>query len=645
MRPGFRTAIVCALLFGGTLLLFSRATGFGFLNYDDPAYVTDNPVVQGGLSWAGVAWAFTAPADYWHPLTWLSHMLDCQLYGLSAAGHHFTSVLWHALNAVLAFLLFRRLTGRMWRSAFAAALFAWHPLRVESVVWVTERKDVMSGCFFMLTVLAYARFAAARSAGRPALLAYLLTLAFFAAGLMSKPMLVTLPLVLLLLDFWPLARQPAWPVRRLVFEKLPFFALAGAAAVATMLMQRNAGAFVLSLPLAVRLGNAVVSLALYLGKFLWPFDLIVCYSHPGPWPVGAILAAAALLIGLASAAWWQRRARPWLATGLAWFAVTLLPAIGLVQTGFQSMADRYTYLPMLGVGLALVQCIPASMTRPWRIAGVCAALAVLVACALRTWNQEGFWRDSETLFAHAVRVDSRNGVAEDFLGSAFLVSGRLVDARIHAERARALDPRGERALVLLAEISERQGQADEAMALYRAALAVRPDNPPVECQLGLLELGRGHPDRASELMIPALRSAPMLREKTRQLGRGALERDDSADALFLYGLVLTVAPDDAAAKAGASAALARAESDAADKPAILSRVAGLYARQGDLSAAIRVYRRVVALDPSDGQAHAALGYLLVSSGDRSGGILEWRRALELNPDIPGLREQIRKAGQ
>ena len=343
MRPGFRTAMVCALLFGGTLLLYGRVTGFDFVNIDDPVYVTGNPMVQRGLSWAGAVWAFTAPSDYWHPLAWLSHMADCQLYGLAPAGHHFTSILWHALNAVLAFLVFRTLMGGTWRSAFAAALFAWHPLRVESVAWVTERKDVMSGCFFLLTVLAYARFAAARSAGRPACRSYGLALVFFAAGLMSKPMLVTLPFVLLLLDYWPLARQPRWPARRQVREKLPFFALAGAAGVATVLMQKSAGGFVLSLPVTARLGNAAVALVRYLGKFLWPFDLIVCYAHPGSWPVETILAAVALLLGLGATVWWQRRDRPWLATGLAWYLVTLLPVLGLVQLGFQAMADRYTW--------------------------------------------------------------------------------------------------------------------------------------------------------------------------------------------------------------------------------------------------------------------------------------------------------------
>jgi protein O-mannosyl-transferase len=692
MRPGIRTATVCALLFAGTLLLFCRATRCDFVNIDDPVYVTQVPMVLGGLSWAGFAWAFTAPSDYWHPLATLSHMLDCQLFGLSPAGHHMTSVLWHAINAVLAFLVFRALTGGFWRSAFAAALFAWHPLRVESVVWITERKDVMSGCFFLLTVIAYLRFAAARSAGRPARGAYLLALAFFAGGLMCKPMLVTLPLVLMLLDYWPLARHRTLSARRLVFEKLHYFALAGAAAVVTVLMQRSAEGFVLDLPLTARMGNAVVSFARYLGKFLWPFDLIVCYEHPGSWPAATILLAAALLSCLVGIAWWQRRARPWIAVGLGWYLVTLLPAIGLVQVGFQAMADRYTYLPLLGVELALVQCVPAAMTRFWRIAVACAACAVLGACAFRTWNQEGVWRNSETLFTHAVQVDSGNDYAEYFLSSALVGAGKLDEARIHAERACTINPANDRALVALADINERQGRALEAITLFRSALAIRPDNPAVECQLGLLEFGHGDPESARAVMIPALRASPDVMERTLQIARNALENDDARTALFLFNLVLVVAPDNGDANAGAGfallarhdaadaiaplrvaarmsgaqaqvqlalaecaeelgrpadaeTALALAEAEAPADPSILSLTADLYARARDFTASIRVYRKVIALDPSDSRAHAALGYLLVHVGDRDGGITEWRRALELKPDFPGLREQLQQMGQ
>ncbi len=687
-RRGLRTAWICALLFCGTVLLFSRATRCGFINYDDPLYVTDNPHVQAGLSWDGIVWAFTAPADYWHPLTWLDHMLDWQLYGRSASGHHLTSVLWHALNAVLAFLVFRRLAGRFWLSAFAAALFAWHPLRVESVVWISERKDVMSGCFFLLTLLAYARYVGRLRAGGPWRRSYLLALGCFAAGLMSKPMLVTLPVVLLILDFWPWVRFSSLAdLRPLLIEKAPFFALSGVTAVLTVLMQRQAGAFVLDMPWCAGGGNAMVSLARYLGKFFWPADLIVCYSHPGYWPVPGVLSASALALGLGWLSWRQRRSRPWILAGWLWYVVVLLPVLGLVQVGFQAMADRYSYLPLLGVELALLWSLPALNSRAKRAAATFLAVVLLAACAVRTWEQEGVWRDSVSLFEHAVQASDRNYVAEDLLASALSGAGRSGEAAVHAERALALNPRDDRALVTLAGLSERKGRIDAAAALYRSALALRPGAPPVQCQLGLLELSRGHPGEARALMIPALRSTSDLRSRTLQIGRNALEQGDAAKALFLFQLVLAAAPDNteahvgaglallarhdaagaivplqaAVARAPASAeaelaladcaeqlgrtaealtALSRAEAAAPDNPAVLSRAADFHARLREFAAATRLYRRVVKLAPADSGAHIALGFLLIQAGDRAGGIAQWRRALELNPNIPGLRDRL-----
>jgi Flp pilus assembly protein TadD len=630
MRSGTRTAFVSALLFGSTVLLFSRTLGGSFVILDDPEYITGNPVVQRGLTWAGAAWAFTAPSDYWHPLAWLSHMLDCQLYGLSAPGHHLTSILWHGLNAVLVFLLFRALTGAFWRSVFAAALFAWHPLRVESVAWIAERKDVMSGCFFLLTLLAYVRYA--RADGGPARRNYLLALAAFAAGLMSKPMLVMTPFVLLALDHWPLARERQISARRRLLEKLPFFALAGAAAVATVRMQQNTGAFVLQLSLGDRLGNGIVSLARYLGKFFWPFDLIVCYPHPGAWPAVAIGGAAILLLGLAIIAWRQRRDRPWIATGFIWYLLTVLPVIGIIQVGIQAMADRYTYLPLLGVDLALVASLPLVTARIGRIVGIGAAAAVLGACALRTWNQEGVWKNSETLFAHAARLDPRNDVAESYLASALVAERRLDDARPHAERAVALNPKNDQALVALAGILAQQARPNEAIALYRSALALRPHDPPVECQLGLLEMARGDLADARAIMTPALKSAPALRARTLQLSRDAFALGHAGQALFLFDEVLTVAPDEA-------------EAAAAGHPDLLGYAADFCARQGRFNEAIRLYRQMITLAPSDSRAHAALGYLLIHGGDRRGGMEQWRRALELEPALPELRERLRRMGE
>ena len=489
---------------------------------------------------------------------------------------------------------------------------------------MTERKDVMSGSFFLLTLLAYARYVDCRRLGRPWRRAYLLTIACFAAGLMSKPMLVTLPLILLILDFWPFARLPSPAALRLpLLEKVPFFALAGAAAVATVLMQRHTGAFVLDLPLADRAGNAVVSVARYLGKFLWPFDLIVCYPHPGSWPPPAVLAAAALALGLSWLAWRERFRRPWIAAGWLWFLVTLLPVIGLVQVGFQALADRYTYLSLLGIEVALLWSLPGlSLLRAWGRAAI--AAIVLAACAARTWDQQGVWRDSVSLFTHATAVTDRSDVAEDFLASALFAADRLDEAAVHAERARALNPRNDTALITLASLRERQGKSTEAAEFLRSALALRPGKPEVQCQLGLLELRRGRAEEARNLMTPALRSTPGLRERTLEIARAAQQSGDLGVALSLYEFVLAVAPDD---------------------PAILSGAAEIHARQREFAAAARLYRRVVELTPNDSRAHAALGYMLMLNGDRAAGLAEWRRALEIDPNFPGLRERLLKASQ
>ncbi|MES1168186.1 MAG: hypothetical protein ABUL61_03345, partial [Oleiharenicola lentus] len=389
-RPTSHTWLACAALAVGTVLLFSRSLGYGFINYDDPAYLTANPHVQAGLSWDGMVWAFTGKTDYWHPLTWLSHMLDWQLFGASATGHRAVSVLWHAANAVLAFLVLRRLTGAWWTAFFSAAFFAWHPLRVESVVWVTERKDVMSGCFFLLTLLAYTQYAQRFKAGQPAGRAYGLTLALFLGGLMCKPSLVALPLVLLALDVWPLRRlslQPAagwWRENRCaIMEKLPFFVLSAVIAVVTIRMQAAINAFALAVPLADRLGNAAVSVARYLGHVLWPANLAFFYEHPGAWPLVAVAGAGLLGLLLTAVAWWRRDREPWILVGWLWFVAMLLPSLGLLQVGLQAMADRYTYLPVLGLLLALLPTL-RQLPVPARVQALVAALA-LAACAGLTW--------------------------------------------------------------------------------------------------------------------------------------------------------------------------------------------------------------------------------------------------------------------
>lgn len=688
----WREWLIGGVLVGGTVLLFSRSLGYGFINYDDPQYVTDNPAVQSGLSGAGLAWALSASVFSWHPLTWLSHMLDWQLYGDQAAGHHLTSVLLHAANAVLVWLLMRRLGAGTWWSAFAAAVFAWHPLRVESVTWISERKDVLSGCFFLLAIIAYTVFVERRAQGRRASPAYGALLACFVAGLMSKPMVVTLPVVLLLLEAWPLRRlgSPA-TLRPVLLEKAPLFLLSIVDAVATVLTQQNSGAFMLDLPFAARAGNALVALPRYLAKVVWPGDLIVCYAHPGHWPWPAVAGAGLFTLAATVYAWRERGRWPWLIIGWAWFLVVLLPTLGLLQVGFQSMADRYTYLPVLGIGMAVAWGGAAWVgdRRGRRLAALGAGGAILAGCVGCTWHQQSVWRDSVALFQHAVDVSPNNAVAHGFLASALFAQGRVEDAAAHAERAIALDPRATTARLTLADVRERQGRTDEAEALVQAVAALRPDDLNVRCQLGLLELSLGRPDEARALMVPALEASEALRQRTLELAARALQHGDRYVAQFHYEAVLAADPASAEAHAGlgvlelsrhdpwaalahvreaarlrpdladfqlvlarcaeeagslpeARSALDRALANAPESADICATAAEFHARQHEFGRAVQLYQEAVALAPSDARMHAALGSILMETGDRAGANASWRRALELDPGFPGLRDRLER---
>ncbi len=590
------------MLFVGTVMLFSRATGYGFTNYDDPIFVTNNPQVQAGLAWKSVVWAFTTPSDYWHPLTWLSHMLDWQLYGNNAGGHHLTSVGWHALNAVLVFLLLRRLTGTVWTSAFSAALFAWHPLRVESVVWITERKDLMSGCFFLLTAWSYLGYAECRAKRKSAWPRYLLTLLLFFGALMCKPMVVTLPVVLLIFDFWPLQRfkpkldgqtetttQASWAIwRGLIVEKIPFFALSLIISIVTVLMQQDSGAFTLKLPLDARLLNAIVSVSRYLGKFFWPFDLAAIYPHPGYWPAGFVIGAAVLIVVLTATGWWQRNNRPWLLAGWAWFIVMLLPAIGIIQVGFQSMADRYTYLPILGWQLMLLGPRfewPARPALRWFMS-VCAGV-LLVANLARTWDQQATWHDSLTLYGHAIAVTENNDVAEGFTGHTLFMSGQIEEAAQHCQRSLKINPRNHPALGTLACIREQQGRYDEAIILCRTLLQYHPDDTKAEYLLGAILLHLGQTTEAIIHMKSAAGRSPEILASALQLALTEIKEGHPQNALPYYSVAL-------------------------------------------------------ALNPHDPTAHYGSGLALIKLGREDEALAHFQTVLATHPDFPGLREQLQK---
>ena len=638
-----RSALVAAVLFAGTLLLFCRATGFAFLDLDDPDYVTANAHVQGGLTWAGVRWACTSgDAANWHPLTWLSHQLDWQLFGADPRGHHATSVLLHAVNAVLAFLALRRLTGAFWTSAVAAALFAWHPLRVESVAWVAERKDVLSALFGLLTLWAYAVYAGRRRAGAPAGRWYAAALGAFALGLLCKPMLVTLPFVLLLLDVWPLRRPATESWRRLVAEKAPFLLLTASSCVITFLVQRAGDAVVVTLPAGVRLANAAVAGARYLGKFLWPFDLAVGYPYPARWPVAVVGGAVLLLAGLAALAWGQRRQRPWLLTGGLWFGGMLVPVIGLVQVGLQAMADRYTYLPALGLELALLWTV-REITRPRWLRPAAAGL-VLAGCAARTWDQLAVWRGPATLYAHAVAVDDRNFLAHSYLGTLLLNEHQPAAAETHLRRAVELNSDYIAGRHRLGVALLQLGRTREARDVWTALLERRPRFAAAHYELGVLLLHEGHPEEALAHFQAALRTKPGVDKVHVALGLAEMRLGRTDAALHDYEMALELNPLNPEAHSSLADALlaihrdeealphyeaaARLRPDGVEE---WNRLGDVLRSVGRLEPAAGAYRQVLELQADNVTAHFGLGAALEDLGQTEEAYAHYAAAADADP--------------
>src|SRR5512139_1612417 len=404
-----RSLIICLVLVVITAGVYLQAGDHEFINYDDPLYVTNNPQVKAGLTGKNILWAFsTTRASNWHPLTWLSHMLDVQLFGLNPRGHHLMNVFIHCVNTVLLFLLLTKMTATPWQSLFVAALFALHPLHVESVAWVAERKDVLSGFFWLLTLLLYVRYV-----NSPGTVRYLLVVASFAAGLMSKPMLVSLPLVMLLLDYWPLKRlgTQASPVS-LLKEKLPFFLLSLLSALVTMHAQKAGGALKSMdvVPLAMRVENSLVSYATYIVKTVWPQDLALFYPFPLSLALWQVLASCLLLIAVSAGVVLLRKRHPYLLTGWLWFLITLVPVIGLVQVGGQAMADRYTYIPHIGLFVMAAWAVPELLKgmRRRRVVLAGAACVILAILTVVTWRQLGYWRDNITLYERTLSVTQNN---------------------------------------------------------------------------------------------------------------------------------------------------------------------------------------------------------------------------------------------
>jgi protein O-mannosyl-transferase len=571
--------LLCLLLALVTAAVYWPVARHGFINFDDPDYVSGNPRVQVGLTWESVQWAFTTGfSSNWHPLTWLSHMLDCQLYGLTPGGHHLTNLLFHIANSLLLFGLFQRMTGALWRSALVAALFALHPLHVESVAWVSERKDVLSTFFGLLCLWAYVKYAEAQTL-RPRFW-YFVALLLFALGLMSKPMLVTLPCLLLLLDYWPL-RRPSLPPLRLLLEKVPFFALSALSCVVTFLVQQASGAVtpLAKSPFDLRLANAFIAYALYLGKTLWPSKLAVFYPYSrwslDSWPV---VAAALLLVAATVAVVLLRKQKPYLLVGWLWFCGTLVPVIGLVQVGKQSWADRYTYLPHIGLFLLIVWGISEVVARwKWsRPIAIAAAGLALAACGLATVRQRTYWRNTKTLFEHALAVTSDNYVAYTVVGNALIDDGKLPEAIEQCQRALQISPDYPEAHNTLGNIYTRQQKYTEATASYNAA--IRSDPTYADAHAGL------------------------------------------SDALIKQG-------DFAGAEAHGREALRLTPMHL---PAMFCLATALH-KQNKLAEAADYYRQILALNPNLFTPHRYLGNVLVAQGKPQEAAAQFQMALKIRP--------------
>lgn len=584
------TSWLCLALGLLTLAVYLPLLTHDFLGYDDQQYVTENPHVQAGLTWHGLAWAFQGShASNWHPLTWLSHMLDCQLYGLKPAGHHLTSLLLHVANTLLLFLALQRMTGAVWRSVLVAALFAWHPLHVESVAWVAERKDVLSAFFWMLTLHGYLQYAA-----KPGTARYLATLGLFALGLMSKPMIVTLPFVLLLLDFWPLRRtaparllanhkgaetsrfQPA-PLKRLLAEKIPFLALTALACGVTLWAQQQGSSIASTqqLPLSRRLPHALVAYAHYLTAMLVPRHLSVYYPYPTATPMTEIVAAGMLLAFVSFLALRFARRWPHLPVGWFWYLGTLVPVIGLVQVGDQAWADRYGYLPLIGLFIPLVW--GGFALAGDKIAARAIAIALGLALLTATSFQLRHWQNTQTLFEHATQVTRSNYLAATLLGS----------------------------------LRDKEGKLDEAMAFYALALRYKPDYSEAHFFLGHALEQQGKSAEAMAEYTAALRLNPQFEQAHILLGMGLARNQDYDAAAAHYQAALQTNPESAAAQ---------------------NNLAKLLHTQGRLDEAIEHYTAALRIDPKLAQAHNNLGIVLLQKGRMAEGTAQLKEALQLNPD-------------
>jgi protein O-mannosyl-transferase len=602
------------------LLAYGQLINADFIPYDDQSYVTENSIVQRGMTMSGIRWAFAdIHTGYWHPLTWLSLMLDYDLYGLHAGGYHWTNVILHITTTLLLFLALTRLTGSLWRSGAVAALFALHPSHVESVAWIAERKDVLSACFWMLTMFGYAYYAE-----RPGGYRYLLVLLPYGLGLLSKPMLVTLPFVLLLLDYWPLRRIPAFGVNdarrgprfgRLLLEKVPLLILAAGSSAGTYLSARKAGALAsldaLSLP--ERLANTLVSYTLYLGKLIWPADLAVFYPHPGTWPPGQIASSLLLILLLSILAVRWIYQFPYVLTGWLWFLGTLIPVIGIVQAGAQAMSDRYTYIPFIGLFIVAAWGLPDTLSR-WRYRRIgisVISLLLLSLMSVGTWHQITYWQNGHSLFSHTLAATRDNYVGHSAMGAVFLKENRYEEAIQQYQRAVKIQPRYEPAWCGLGTALQKQGRDDEALSIFLHALTIDPGFAGAHYALGKAYTRSGRYDEAVFHFRTVLQFRPDEALIFSDLGTALTHAGKIEEALACYHEAVRLQPDHAGYHNNLGMALVQAER---------------------VEEAEEEFRSALRLEPGYANAHYRLSLLLRERGLTAEADRHHAEALRINPD-------------
>jgi tetratricopeptide (TPR) repeat protein len=684
---------VCIFLAAITFAVFGQTLRHQFVNFDDDQYVYDNPQVAQGLTLPGIAWAFTTSySAYWHPLTWLSHMLDCQLWGLNAGGHHLTNVIFHAANAMLLFMVLQRMMGLrseasppqvglrsnksigattpqvglrseasppqaglcpdkgvgasavaeamadksappasvLWPSAFVAAMFAIHPLNVESVAWVAQRKNVLSTFFWLLTMWAYTRYVEKSKVQSPkSKVFYGLALVFFALGLMSKPMLVTLPFVLLLLDYWPLgrvtrlhcasARQAGgkWQVTslRLVVEKLPFLLLAAVSSVVTYVGQKSEAAMMTleQIPLGVRLAKVPVNYVTYLRNTIWPEGLAIPYPYPPAFPVFLVVLCTLLLAGVTLLVLWAARTKPYAAVGWFWFLGTLVPVIGLVQVGVTPVADHFTYVPQIGLYLAVAWAI-RDLTVSWRYRHqalgtvVTMAITALMVCA---WKQTSYWRNSESLWTHTLACTSDNFIGHYSFGTVLVQKGNVDEAIAHFQKALQINPNDAGVCYNLGNALFQKGKVDEAIAQYQKALQIKPDFAEVCYNLGNALFQKGNVDEAIVHFQRALQINPDNAKAHNNLGSALLQKGDVDEAIAEYQKALQLDPDYAGACYNLGNALLQ---------------------KGKVDEAIAYYQKALQINPDFAEAHYNLGKILCQKGRVDEAITHLQKNLQIKPD-------------